>query len=83
MMLQTTIDNSSVESFLYKKFNGDITLITQYINTFLLKHLPLDRDFEDNKKNFEKTYQEIIQDKETLISEDDAVKQIDDFLKTL
>ena len=82
-MLQMTIDNSIVESFLYKKFNGNITLVTQYINTFLLRHLPLDRDFEDDRKNFVKTYQEIIQDKATLIGEDDADKQIDDFLKTL
>ncbi len=82
-MLQTTINNSSVESFLYKKFNGDTTLITNFINDFLLKHLPLNKEFEDDKKAFEKTYNAILQGKASLVAEKDADQQIDDFLKTL
>ena len=82
-MLQTTINNSSVESFLYKKFNGDSTLITNFINDFLLTHLPLNREFEDNKKTFRQTYENILNGKAALLTEEDADKQIDDFLKTL
>ena len=82
-MLQTTINNSSVESFLYKKFNGDTTLITNFINDFLLKHLPLNKEFEDDKKAFEKTYNAILQGKASLVAEKDADQQIDNFIKTL
>jgi len=82
-MLQTTINNSSVESFLYEKFNGDRTLITNFINDFLLKHLPLNREFDGDRKTFHKTYKDIVDGKAVLITEEDADKQIDDFLKTL
>lgn len=82
-MLQTTIDNSSVESYLYQKFNGDTKRITQYLNDFLLKHLPLDTNFDEDKKAFEQTYNAILQGKASLIAEKDADQQIDNFLKTL
>ena len=82
-MLQMTIDNSSVESYLYNKFNGDTTLITNFINDFLLKHLPINKEFEDDKKSFNKTYKEIVNGKAILYTEEDADKQINDFLKTL
>lgn len=83
-MIQATINNHVIESFLYEKFKGDKIQITAYINDFLNKYLPyVDNDFEEDRKKFHETYKRMQNGTMRMITDEEANREIDDFLKTL
>ena len=82
-MLQATIDNHSIESFLFKKFNGDKEKISAYINDFLANYLPYDAAFQEDRKRFHETHRQIKDGVAILHTEEDADQAIETFLKTL
>jgi len=85
-MIQATIDNSVIETFLYEKFNGDQKKITSYINDFLYTYLPKGENsmnFEADRKRFHETYKRMQSGTEKMLTEDDADRDIESFLKTL
>ena len=85
-MIQATINDNVIEAFLYEKFNGDKKKITDYINEFLHKYLPQNenaRAFEEDRKRFQETYRQMKNGTMKMLSEEEADRDIEDFLKTL
>jgi len=85
-MIQATINDNLIEAFLYEKFNGDKKKITEYINEFLHKYLPQNenaRAFEEDRKRFHKTYKQMKNGTMKMLSEDEADRDIEDFLRKL
>ena len=85
-MIQATINDNLIEAFLYEKFNGDKKKITEYINEFLHKYLPQNenaRAFEEDRRRFHETYRQMKNGTMKMLSEEEADRDIEDFLKTL
>jgi GTP cyclohydrolase I len=85
-MIQATINDNVIEAFLYEKFNGDKKKITNYINEFLHKYLPQNENnkaFEEDRKRFHETYREMKNGTMKMLSEEEANRDIEEFLKKL
>jgi len=85
-MIQATINDNLIETFLYEKFNGDKKKITDYINEFLHKYLPQNEEsicFEEDKKRFHETYRRMQSGTEEMFSEEEANKRTEAFLNNL
>lgn len=85
-MIQATINDNIIETFLYEKFNGDKNKITNYINEFLYKYLPHAEEsltFEEDKKRFHETYRRMQNGTEKMYSEEEANRRTEAFLKSL
>jgi len=85
-MIQATINNTIIETFLYERFDGDQRKITEYINDFLHKYLPQSEEniaFEEDKQRFHETYQRMQNGTEPMFLEEEANRRTEAFLKTL
>lgn len=85
-MIQATIDNSVIETFLYEKFNGDQKKITSYINDFLYTYLPKGEhsmNFEADRKRFHETYKRMQGGTEEMLSEEESNLRTENFLKNI
>jgi len=85
-MIQATINDNLIETFLYEKFNGDKKKITDYINEFLHKYLLQNENgslFEEDRKRFHETYERMENGTEELFTEEEANKRTEAFLNHL
>jgi hypothetical protein len=85
-MIQATINDNLIETFLYQKFEGDKKKITDYINDFLHKYLPNNNEniaFEEDKKRFQDTYARIQDGTEKMLTEEESNRRREEFINNL